>query len=95
MGDKVSQETENEGDRYGHPRMPCHDHEEGDDARHDRHRPNMRERTSMSMMTGPFRRRPTIPPTNINAGPKKPSIPEHHMRTKLDSGESTNRDGRA
>ena len=44
--------------------------------------PNMRERTSMSMMTGPFRRRPTIPPTNMNAGPKKPSIAEHHMRTK-------------
>ncbi len=32
--------------------MPCHDHEEGDDARHDRHRPKQAKRTSMSMMTG-------------------------------------------
>ena len=44
--------------------------------------PNMRERTIISMTTGPLRRRPTIPPTNMNAGPKKPSIAEHHMRTK-------------
>lgn len=44
--------------------------------------PNMRERTSMSMTTEPLSRRLTTPPTNMNAGPKKPSIPEHHMRTK-------------
>ena len=44
--------------------------------------PNMRERTIISMMTGPLRIRPMIQPTNMNAGPKKPSIPEHHMMTK-------------
>ena len=44
--------------------------------------PNMRERTIISMMTGPLRIRPIIQPTNMNAGPKKPSIPEHHMMTK-------------
>ena len=44
--------------------------------------PNMRERTSISMTTDPLSSSPTIQPTNMNAGPKKPSIPEHHMRTK-------------
>ena len=44
--------------------------------------PNIRERTIISMTTGPLRIRPTIKPTNMNAGPKKPSIPEHHMRMK-------------
>ena len=44
--------------------------------------PNIRERTSISMTTDPLSSSPMIHPTNMNAGPKKPSIPEHHMRTK-------------
>ena len=38
-GDKVSQETKDKSNRYGHPRMSGHDHQESNDARHDRDRP--------------------------------------------------------
>ena len=95
VGDKVSQETENEGDRYGHPRMPCHDHEEGDDARHDRHRPKHARTHQHEHDDRPVQEEANNPADEHERRPEEAEHRRAPHEDKVDGGKRTNRDGRA
>ena len=94
-GDEITQETEDQGNRNGHPRVPGHDHQEGNNSARDRERAEHTRTHQHQHDDRSVEQQSDDPTDEHERWPEEAQHPRAPHEDEVDGGKSTDRDGRA